>query len=534
MPKKQAQKPAAVEALLAKGEWLLARNALVEQTQRRASAHDLELLGLACWHLSDAAGTFEAREHAYQLYREANDDCSAARIALLLAWDCELFRGESAIAQGWLGRAARLLEGKPPCLEQARLLVREAMRALRAQEPDTALELAKKASALSKKLKSVDLEMQSIALQGLLQVTQGEAAAGMRLLDEAGAALIANEVKDHEAFGYIGCWVIAACTRVRDFGRATEWCERLGEFCNKWDDRMLFSVCRGQYCDILIWRGAWDEAERELSKLGAEGSGSAPGARTDAKARLGVLLQRRRRFGEAKALLEPLQSHPLAALALAELDLESGRAQDAADRLTRELRRLAPSSGLQRVPVLEALAWAQSLLKSGDRGAATAQELAALGKKVPAISASVLRTNGRVALANEEAEKARELLEDALASFSAAGAPYESALCQLELSKALGLTGDELGARRLKKEAHRKLDALGVSNEAPPAAKSPLSEREREVLKLIAAGEANKEIAVTLELSEHTVHRHVANILLKLNLPNRAAAAAWAVLHPSL
>lgn len=533
MPKKQAQKPAGVDALLAKGEWLLARNALVEQTQRRASAHGLELLGLACWHLSDAAGTFEAREHAYQLYREEKDDVSAARIALQLAWDCELFRGESAIAQGWLGRAARLLEGKPPCVEQARLLVREAMRALRAQEPDTALELTKKAAALSKKLKSVDLEMQSIALHGLLQVTQGEVAAGMRLLDEAGAALIANEVNDHEAYGDIGCWVITANIRVRELQRAAEWCERVREFCNQWDDQLLLSACRGLYCEVLIWRGAWDEAERELSKLGAEGSASAPGVRTDAKARLGVLLQRRRRFKEAKAALEPLQSHPLAAIALAELDLESGRPQDAADRLSRELQRLSPSSGLQRLPALEALVHAQAQLKSGDRGAAVARELAALGEKVPAISASVLRAKGRVALANERAAEARGFLEDAIAGFSTAGAPYEVALCQLELSQALGSSGDELGARRLKKEARRTLETLGVSDEAPPAQKSPLSERERSVLKLIAAGEAIKDIAVTLELGEHAVHRHLADILRKLNVPNRAAAVAWAALHRS-
>jgi DNA-binding NarL/FixJ family response regulator len=57
---------------------------------------------------------------------------------------------------------------------------------------------------------------------------------------------------------------------------------------------------------------------------------------------------------------------------------------------------------------------------------------------------------------------------------------------------------------------------------------SPLSQREAEVLRLVAVGLSNKEIASSLVLSEHTVHRHVANILRKLTQSSRAAAAAHA------
>lgn len=56
-----------------------------------------------------------------------------------------------------------------------------------------------------------------------------------------------------------------------------------------------------------------------------------------------------------------------------------------------------------------------------------------------------------------------------------------------------------------------------------------LSPREREILDAIARGMPNAEIAAMFDLSEHTVKRHVANILLKLDLPNRSAAAAFAV-----
>jgi pimeloyl-ACP methyl ester carboxylesterase/DNA-binding CsgD family transcriptional regulator len=57
---------------------------------------------------------------------------------------------------------------------------------------------------------------------------------------------------------------------------------------------------------------------------------------------------------------------------------------------------------------------------------------------------------------------------------------------------------------------------------------SPLTPRETEVLRLVASGLSNREIASSLVLSEHTVHRHVANVLRKLAQSSRAAAAAQA------
>ena len=71
----------------------------------------------------------------------------------------------------------------------------------------------------------------------------------------------------------------------------------------------------------------------------------------------------------------------------------------------------------------------------------------------------------------------------------------------------------------------------GFLDDAAPAESngtSPLSRRETEVLRLVAAGLSNREIASSLVLSEHTVHRHVANVLRKLARSSRAAAAAHA------
>jgi len=68
----------------------------------------------------------------------------------------------------------------------------------------------------------------------------------------------------------------------------------------------------------------------------------------------------------------------------------------------------------------------------------------------------------------------------------------------------------------------------GASPELVDTPLAVLSKREREVLGLVADGRTNREIAERLVLSEHTVNRHVANMLRKLGLTSRAAAASLA------
>ena len=95
----------------------------------------------------------------------------------------------------------------------------------------------------------------------------------------------------------------------------------------------------------------------------------------------------------------------------------------------------------------------------------------------------------------------------------------------------------------LVRAAHQALQGLQAGREASSAdmlasepdpalsdeAVSVLTPRELDVLKLVAKGLSNPAIAQQLFLSEHTVHRHLANILRKLNLSSRAAATAWGV-----
>lgn len=80
-----------------------------------------------------------------------------------------------------------------------------------------------------------------------------------------------------------------------------------------------------------------------------------------------------------------------------------------------------------------------------------------------------------------------------------------------------------------QRELFRALAGFVQDETVPEIDDSPLTSRETEVLRLVSTGMSNREIASTLVLSEHTVHRHVANILRKLSQSTRAAAATQAM-----
>jgi non-specific serine/threonine protein kinase len=141
--------------------------------------------------------------------------------------------------------------------------------------------------------------------------------------------------------------------------------------------------------------------------------------------------------------------------------------------------------------------------------------------------------------------------DQALADLGHALEPLEARLADLDRERLRDAMGTEAfdaeyAAGRtldLARAAHQALDGMqagretsraGVPGSRPDAAGlgaagAVLTPRELEVLRLVAQGLSNPEIAQRLVLSEHTVHRHLANILRKLSLSSRAAAAAWGV-----
>jgi len=96
---------------------------------------------------------------------------------------------------------------------------------------------------------------------------------------------------------------------------------------------------------------------------------------------------------------------------------------------------------------------------------------------------------------------------------------------------ARAVRGAARGEPQLHPEAAKMLFGLATRKPVAPEPPSPLTERERQVIALLAEGLSNKQIARTLSVSETTIKGHVANILSKLELQDRTQAAVYAVRH---
>jgi DNA-binding CsgD family transcriptional regulator len=525
---------AAGEAALGRGAWEEARAAFERAVAAEAGPDALEGLATAAWFLDEAPLVFDARERAYAGYQEAGRAIDAARVAIALAWDYRVFRGEAAVGDGWLARARRLLEGREPTRERGWLLLREASFALPG-EAALARERCAEARALGRELDDVDVEMTALALGGLVRVGQGEVAEGMAELDEATTAATAGEMRDHFAIGFSCCYLIFACERVRDFERAGQWCERLGRIAMGWNDQRLLPVCRTHYGTVLVLRGEWARAEAELSE-GAAGFAARPALAADALARLADLRRRQGRMEEAMALLARVEHHPLAVLCRAAIALERGACADAADGAARYLRVIGEGV-TERAPGLELLVAAHAQAGRPQRAAAAARELRAIAEEAgtaPLLGAA-RQAEGRLRLAEGDPDGAREAFEDAVELLGRAGIPFETAWARVDLAGALRSLGRGEAAGRELERARVGFAELGAAARERPVAAlqvrrgaEGLSAREHQVLDLVAEGRTNAEIAAALVLSEHTVHRHVANILTKLGCSSRAAAVARA------
>jgi ATP/maltotriose-dependent transcriptional regulator MalT len=537
-------------AALDRGDWPAARRAFEAALQAGEDPEALEGLGLAAWWLDLADVVFDARERAYRVYRERGDGLGAARVAVWLAWDTAAFRGEQAIANGWLQRAHRLLEGRADAAEHAWLALRSGVFALLDDgDPEQAERLASEAVRIGQAVGAVDYEMVGRALHGFARVTAGSVVEGLQELDEVNAAVLAGEMSDRVLIGLACCYLIAACERIRDYERAVQWCDRLKAFCAKWGLRPLFAVCRTQYASVCMWRGAWEEAERELTSAADELASSRPAMTAEGYVRLGELRRRQGKLDEAMALFERGGSHPLASLGRASVIFDRGDFKTAGDLAERHLRRLPVQNRTGRAAALELIV--RACLEQGRTGEA-AQAVAELHAIASEARTGPLRAlaslaAGLAAARSTDPKSARKHLEDAVDLFEESGAPFETGRARVELAQVLGALGRSAAAVDEVRRAIENLTPLGASLEiiraraalealttssavAPQRAedRKGLSRREVEILRLISTGLNNQAIAERLFISEHTVHRHVANTLSKLDVSSRSAAVAQA------
>jgi ATP/maltotriose-dependent transcriptional regulator MalT len=307
---------------------------------------------------------------------------------------------------------------------------------------------------------------------------------------------------------------------------------------------------------VLLWQGAWPEAEAELDAAGRELEASRPGNVGNAVVRLAELRRRQGRLDDAETLLARVASMPQATFVLAAIALDRGRAVDALDLVHRYLRRLPTDNRTDRAAAFDLAVRAHAALGRTEDARAALAELDVLADSLATdpMRASAALAHGFIAAADGDHAEARRHLEDAVDLFEQAKAPFEGACARLQLAQVLTLLGRDDLATQEARAAHVSLASMGASLEAERAValldslgapvatrrsagtepKWGLSARELEVLVLVAQGVSNRGIADALVLSEHTVRRHVANILRKLGVPSRAAAAALAARHELL
>jgi DNA-binding CsgD family transcriptional regulator len=291
---------------------------------------------------------------------------------------------------------------------------------------------------------------------------------------------------------------------------------------------------------MLQLEGAWDEAlaeaEQACARLGAR---SHPRDAGTSPYRAAELHRLRGEFQKAEELYRRANQagrNPHPGLAL--LRLAQGQVEAAASAIRHELQqRRNPAA---RAETLRAAV--DILLAANDAAAArsASEELTRIAKAIdaPFLRASSAAASGAVALAEGDAASAMTQLRDACTIWRELEAPYEIARTRELTALAYRRLGDEEGAQLELEAASDTYERLGARPDAArvaslatvssPNVQGPLTGREVEVLRLIAAGKTNRAIATELAISEKTVARHVSNILTKLDLPSRSAATAYA------
>jgi ATP/maltotriose-dependent transcriptional regulator MalT len=492
-----------------------------------------EGLAVSSYWQGDTDAAIAHQEAAYRLYQERDDRRAAARVATWLAYEHEAGRGQPAVANGWLQRARRLLGGLEPSPELAWLDFWEAHIVLLFRgDAAAARERVDEALRLARAMELRDVELMALGLEGVMLAHGGDFAEGMRRLDEVTTAALTGEVSDPRAAGNACCYVLTTCEEVGDLERAAQWLARVRQHYDPMRLLPLDTYCRNHSVGILLGTGKWSEAEEEIAKMESESRILIPGYLREATSRLGELRRRQGRTEEAEALFAQVDTHPRAILGRAAIALERGDARAASELVERYLRQLPARDRLGRLPALRLLVEALAARGDTDAAAAALRELSELVERLdtPAPRAMARLAEGVVACATGEHDQGRRCFEDAVAAFATLGAPYEAAKAREALARCLDALGRPAEAAQEARRAKEELRALGVAAAAEAGGERPsaLTAREREVIRLVAKGLSNKEIAKQLGLSEHTVHRHVGNILTRLDLPSRSAAVAYA------
>jgi DNA-binding CsgD family transcriptional regulator/Flp pilus assembly protein TadD len=509
-----------------------------------ALVDDLERQAISAY-LSGADDETEA------LWIGAHNEClrqqDVPRAARCISWlVLDLFnRREWARGNGWLARGLHMLEPVHECAALGLLQVLTARDHLRQGNVDAAAVAAVRASELATRFNDPDLNVFSRLTRALVHARRGQPSDAASLFDEIMVGVTVDSVSPI-AVGVVYCAVIDACRSLFDVSRAREWTAALDRWCAAQPNIVAFrGKCLVHRSEILRLSGAWSEAMAEAERA-CEWSGAHENSfRYPAGAAFYELAEIHRLRGDVEEATEAYRQasehgqSPEPGLTL--LQFAQGKGELAAT----SIRRLVDErqGTVARAEVLRA---AVEILTSVDDLATAriaATELSRIAEQFPAqaVHAFAAHATGVMSLAEGDVPAALRSLREAWTLWQELEVPYQAARVRVLLGQACQRLGDHAaaefefeGARQFFLQVAAQPDVARVDALRQVARKGDtqlLSIRERQVIELVATGKTNKEIARQLSISERTVDRHVSNILLKLNLPTRSAATAYAYQH---
>jgi len=485
----------------------------------------------------------ETLDRAYQTHVAAGEMKRAVRCAFWLGL-AYLFKGELGQGSGWLANAQQLLEREQAeCAEFGYLMVPVAEKLRGAEDYAGALVAATEAFEIGERFADADLVSCARHIQGRALIGQGHVEQGLERLDQAMIAVSAGEL-DPIMTGLIYCSVIQACQQVYALARAWEWTSALTKWCEAQPQMAAFtSTCLVHRAEIMQLRGAWPDAMAEARRAQArQTQGSEQASHAAAHYQQAEVHRLRGDYEAAEAAYRSAsqQGHdPQPGLAL--LRLSQGSHDTAAAAMRRAVGTV--TDPLKRARLLPA--YLEILLAVDDLEAARLayRELAETAARfdTAVLWAMAAQAQGAVELAEGDARAALGSLRKAFDGWQQAEAPYDVARVRVLMGMACRAFGDDEGAALELEAAKAAFAELGAAPDlarvdalthgAAQQDSHPLTPRELQVLRLVAAGKTNKAIAEELHLSEKTVDRHASNIFNKLDVPSRTAATAYAYKH---
>jgi DNA-binding CsgD family transcriptional regulator len=506
-------------------------------------ADELQALATAAYLVGDNDACIRALQRGYRQQVDGGNILGAVRFAFWLALVLNV-RGEVAVGSGWAARAERLLADQPEdVVERGYLRIHDFFRCLEHADFPGAARVADGMTETARRFGDPDLLAQSLVCKGRLLIYSGRVPEGLALLDEAMVGVAAGELSPIFA-GNVYCAMIEGCQEVMDFGRASAWTTALTRWCDTQPDLVPFTgqcaVHRGQ---ILRLHGAFGEALAEFNdacrRYAASGSQAAAGL---ALSECGDVLRIRGDYLAAEAAYDEAagfgyEPQPGRALLL----LARGRTPPAVAAVRRLLAEVGdPVHRSRHLP-----AAVEVLIAGGqvDDAAKVAAELSGIAESFGCVGlrATAAYCLALVALESNDPDHALPQARVAMQLWSGLQARYEVARSKVLVGRAFRLLGDEDSAAAELGAAARTFGELGAVPARQEVEKllhretaGGLTVRELEVLRLVASGNSNTEIAHHLVLSDKTVARHLTNIFTKLAVPSRTAAAAYARDHDLL